>query len=672
MIAFRQLALQRAGTVLIEDADITLHEGYKVGIVGPNGAGKSSLFKLMLGELHADRGDIAMPSSRRTAHMAQEVEALERAITDYVLDGDQALRAVEDEIEQALTAGDDMRYADALGRFEEHDGYSARARAEQLLIGLGFRQHELDQPMQAFSGGWRMRANLARTLFMPSDVLLLDEPTNHLDIDALYWLEEWLRRYPGTLMLIAHDRDFLDAVCDHILHFDNRRLTLYTGNFSAFERARAERLLHQQAEFGKQQARRAELEDFVRRFRAKASKAKQAQSRLKMLERLNSETPLRAHSPFQFRLPAADKVSSPLLTLDNAEIGYGDTATLSNVRLSLVPGQRIGLLGPNGAGKSTLVKTLVGALPLLSGSRVAGEHLALGYFAQHQVDALDMTATPHQHVLRLSPATADQHIRTFLGSFGFRGDDVFATVGHFSGGEKARLALALIAWQKPNLLLLDEPTNHLDLEMRAALTNALALFEGAVVIVSHDRYLLRASIDTFWCVADGRVSPFDGDLDDYHTWLRARTGTPQTAPSHTKSPDTTSSQIKSARAEPPTGDDTANANAAADRPAPIDEPARIDKKAQRQAAAAQRAQLKPLTQARDRAEKALEKAQAAMTVIEHQLADPTLYDASRKKELLDLTQQQGELTVRLAALETAWIEAEEALDAARHAALAQE
>ncbi|WP_027705494.1 ribosomal protection-like ABC-F family protein [Zymobacter palmae] len=651
MIAFRQLALQRAGTVLIEEADLTLHEGYKVGIVGPNGAGKSSLFKLMLGELHADRGDVEMPAQRRIAHMAQEVEALDRSITDYVLDGDQALHAVERDIDEALAAGDDMRYAEALGHYEVHDGYSARARAEQLLVGLGFAQHELDQPMRAFSGGWRMRANLARTLFMPSDVLLLDEPTNHLDIDALYWLEQWLRRYPGTLMLIAHDRDFLDGVCDHIIHFDNRRLALYKGNFTAFERTRAERLLQQQAEFEKQQTRRAELEDFVRRFRAKASKAKQAQSRLKMLERLDSEAPLRAHSPFQFRLPMADKVSSPLLSLDEANIGYGDAPTLTNVRLSLQPGHRIGLLGPNGAGKSTLIKALVGDLPLLAGQRVEGEHLQLGYFAQHQVDALNMEGTPHQHILTLSPKASDQEVRTFLGSFGFRGDDVFATVGNFSGGEKARLALALIAWQKPNLLLLDEPTNHLDLEMRAALTNALALFEGAVVIVSHDRYLLRASIDTFWCVVDGQVSPFDGDLDDYQAWLRTRTGTP--------APETEDAAAQNTVAATP------SLSEAAPTEAQGDDTTRVDKKAQRQAAAALRAQLKPLTQARDRAEKALEKAQATIADIEQQLADPTLYEEARKAELLTLTQRQGELAAQVEALEAEWLEAEEALEEAR-------
>lgn len=640
MIAFRQLALQRAGVPLIDNADLTLHEGYKVGIVGPNGAGKSSLFKLLLGELTQDQGEFEMPAQRRIAHMAQEVDALDRPVTDYVLDGDDALRAIERAIESTRAEGDDMRHAEALSDFDLHDGYSARSRAEQLLVGLGFAQHELDQPMHTFSGGWRMRANLARTLFMPSDVLLLDEPTNHLDLDALFWLEQWLKRYPGTLMLIAHDRDFLDAVCDHIIHFDQHHLVLYTGNYATFERTRAERLAQQEAEFSRQQARRAEMEDFVRRFGAKASKARQAQSRLKMLEKLTLEAPSQAHSPFQFKLPCADKVSTPLLSLDEAAIGYeAASPLLTQVRLSLEPGSRIGLLGPNGAGKSTLIKALTGELPLLSGSRVEGEHLKLGYFAQHQVDALDMNGTPHQHILKRSPTASDQAVRTFLGGFGFQGDDVFATVGHFSGGEKARLALALIAWDKPNLLLLDEPTNHLDLDMRAALTNALAMFEGAVVIVSHDRHLLRASIDTFWCVIDGQATPFDGDLDDYQQWIKTHLANPPM--------------------EAPAFEEASNAAAEIDN--------KVDKKAQRQAAAAARAQLKPLTQARDRAERAMENTQQRMSEIETQLANPSMYDETRKDDLLALTREQGECAAELEQQEAAWLAAEEALEAAQDA-----
>ncbi|WP_027351405.1 ABC-F family ATP-binding cassette domain-containing protein [Halotalea alkalilenta] len=630
MIAFRQLELQRGGEPLIEHADLILHDGQKVGIVGANGAGKSSLFKLILGELSADRGEVELTSGSRIAHMAQEIDALDRSLVDYVLDGDAALREVERLLEAARASGDDLRQAELLGQFEVHDGYSARARAEQLLVGLGFSQGALGHSLSAFSGGWRMRANLARTLFTPSDLLLLDEPTNHLDLDALLWLEQWLVRYPGTLLLISHDRDFLDAVCDRIIHFDERRLELYRGNYSAFERLRAERLASREAERAQQQARRAELEDFVRRFRAKASKARQAQSRLKMLERMEEIAPLRAASPFSFRLLGSDKVSFPLLALDRARVGYSGQGLLENVRLTLAPGDRIGLLGPNGAGKSTLIKALTGQLALLEGERVEGEHLALGYFAQHQVDALDMSSTPHQHVLRLSPSASDQEIRDFLGGFDFRGDAAFARVGEFSGGEKARLALALIAWRRPNLLLLDEPTNHLDLEMRAALTEALAGFEGAVVIVSHDRHLLRASVDQFWCVADGRVAPFDGDLDDYHAWLRQRLG---------------EGSAKTPRDE--------------EEAAP-----RVDKRELRRAAADRRERLKPLTRARDAAERRMTELQDEIDALEARLGDETLYLPERKQELVELTRRRGELAVALEAAEQGWLEAEEALERA--------
>ncbi|QEL09773.1 ATP-binding cassette domain-containing protein [Kushneria phosphatilytica] len=635
MIAFRQLALQRGGTPLIESADFTLSGPQKVGIVGANGAGKSSLFSLLLGELTPDQGEVDIDSGTRIAHMAQEIEALDRGVTDYVLDGDDELRRTEIALARARAAEEHEHEARLHGEIEALDGYTARPRAEQLLVGLGFAQSDLDRPLADFSGGWRMRANLARTLFMPSDLMLLDEPTNHLDLDALLWLEQWLSRYDGTLMLISHDRDFLDAVCDHIAHFEARRVTLYRGNYSTFERTRAERLAQQQAEYEKQQARRAEIERFVERFRAKATKARQAQSRLKMLERMEEVAPLRANSPFQFTLPAAEKVSNPLLALDRADIGYGDSPLLTGVRLSLEPGSRIGLLGPNGAGKSTLIKALTGALPLLAGSRVEGEHLAIGYFAQHQLDSLDMQATPYTHVQRLSPQAGEQVIRNFLGGFGFRGDDVFASAERFSGGEKARLALALIAWHRPNLLLLDEPTNHLDLEMREALVDALTTFEGAVVIVSHDRHLLRASVDDFWCVADGSVTSFDGDLDDYRAWLKARVDQARRQP---ESVETTPESTDSARE------------------------GRGDRKAARQAAAERREQLKPLRKRRDQAEKAVNATQQKLDRLEEQLADPGLYEAERKEEMTRLLREQGELRSQLDEQEQVWLEAEEALE----------
>ncbi|WP_129141030.1 ABC-F family ATP-binding cassette domain-containing protein [Modicisalibacter coralii] len=629
MIALRQLALQRGKQPLFEEAELTLHHGQKAGIVGANGTGKSSLFKLLLGELGPDRGEVSLSGGLRIAHMAQEVESLERSILDYVLDGDHELRATQAALDAARDSGEAHREAELHGRLEALDGYSAPSRAARLLVGLGFTQADLDRPLSAFSGGWRMRVNLAQTLFMPSDLLLLDEPTNHLDLDALLWLEQWLARYPGTLLLISHDRDFLDAVCDQIIHVDQRRLTLYSGNYTTFERTRAEKLAQQQAEAAKQQARREEIERFVARFRAKATKARQAQSRLKMLERMETIAVAHVDSPFHFTLPSADKTSHPLLVLDDAQLGYA-TPLLRDVKLTLLPGQRIGLLGPNGAGKSTLIKSLTGALPLLAGQRVPGEHLAIGYFAQHQLEGLDLKATPFLHVQRLSPTASEQAIRNFLGGFGFRGDDVFGEVARFSGGEKARLALALVAWQKPNLLLLDEPTNHLDLEMREALTEALASFEGTVIVVSHDRHLLRATVDEFWRVADGTVAPFDGDLDDYRVWLKNR--------------------LEEARREAQ-GD-------ASDGEAP---PA--DRKAARRAAAALREKLRPLKRQRDRAEKRMTEAQSRLVTLEEALGDPDLYtDAARKAELTDLLARQGELKGEVESLEEAWLEAEEALE----------
>lgn len=525
MIRLDGVTLMRGGDVLFADASLSLHPGWHVGLVGHNGTGKSSLFALLLGQLGVDAGNLSRPADWRMAHMAQEVGALDQSALDYVLDGDADLRALEAVLAQAEAnpdATDPMQLAHWHEQFATLDGYTARARAQTLLAGLGFSQAQQGQAVRSFSGGWRMRLNLARTLYQPSDLLLLDEPTNHLDLETVLWLQDWLRAYAGTLILISHDRDFLDAVCGHILHIHQQSLRLYTGNYSAFERQRAERLAQQQVLVAKQQAQRAHLEDYVRRFRAKATKAKQAQSRLKMLERLPAIALAHADSPFSFTLTAHDKTSSPLVGLRAASLGHAGNEVLARVNLELLPGSRIGLLGPNGAGKSTLIKSLMGALPLLAGERVAGEHLRLGYFAQHQIESLDMEASPLLLVQRLSPQVAEQSIRDFLGGFGFVGDDALVPCGPFSGGEKARLALALLAWQRPNVLLLDEPTNHLDLDMREALTLALQDFAGAVVLVSHDRHLLSSTVDDFYLVADGRVQLFDGDLDDYAVWLKQR------------------------------------------------------------------------------------------------------------------------------------------------------
>ncbi len=646
MIALRQVALQRGTQTLLENADLTLHNGVKAGIIGANGAGKSSLFKLLLGELGPDQGDVEMSGGQRIAHMAQEVEALDRPIVEYVLDGDHALRKAQADLLAAREAGDAHREAELHGLIETLDGYTAESRAAQLLVGLGFVQADMTRPLSDFSGGWRMRVNLARTLFMPSDLLLLDEPTNHLDLDALLWLEQWLTRYPGTLLLISHDRDFLDAVCDHIVHMHHQTLELYRGNYSRFERTRAEKLALQQAEAAKQQARREEIERFIARFKAKATKARQAQSRVKMLERMEYIAMAHVDSPFHFTLPAADKTSHPLLVLDQATLGYrsqaGDIAQLDKVNITLLPGSRIGLLGPNGAGKSTLIKSLTGELALLNGKRVPGEHLAIGYFAQHQLEGLDVTTTPFVHVQRLSPTASDQEIRNFLGGFGFKGDDAFGEVATFSGGEKARLALALVAWQKPNLLLLDEPTNHLDLEMREALTEALAGFEGTVILVSHDRHLLRATVDEFWRVADHRVEPFDGDLEDYRAWLKARL--------EENRRDARSEKNERQSQQPSS-----------------------DRKAARKAAAELREKLRPLKKERDKAEKAMEAAQHSLEAVEAILADPELYtDSARKAELTDALAKQATIKAQLDDAEQTWLAAEEALEAMEAELLASE
>lgn len=654
MIALRQVALQRGTQTLLDNADVTLNNGVKAGIIGANGAGKSSLFKLLLGELSPDQGDVEMSGGQRIAHMAQEVDALDRPIIEYVLDGDLALRQAEADLLAAREADDAHREAELHGLIETLDGYRAASRAAQLLVGLGFLQADLTRPLSAFSGGWRMRVNLARTLFMPSDLLLLDEPTNHLDLDALLWLEQWLTRYPGTLLLISHDRDFLDAVCDHIVHMHHQTLELYRGNYSQFERTRAEKLALQQAEAAKQQARREEIERFIARFKAQATKAKQAQSRVKMLERMEDIAVAHVDSPFHFTLPAADKTSRPLLVLDQAQLGYrGKTSDgsdnnvqLDKVNVTLLPGSRIGLLGPNGAGKSTLIKSLTGELELLNGKRVPGEHLAIGYFAQHQLEGLDIASTPFVHVQRLSPTASDQDIRNFLGGFGFKGDDAFGVVGNFSGGEKARLALSLVAWQKPNLLLLDEPTNHLDLEMREALTQALASFEGTVILVSHDRHLLRATVDEFWRVADNRVEPFDGDLEDYRVWLKARLE---------DSRRDSRGEKAERQSQQPSGD------------------SREARKASRKAAAELREKLRPLKKQRDQAEKAMEKAQQELEEVEHVLADPELYtDSARKAELTKTLSQQAEIKARLDEAERQWLSAEEALETMEAELLASE
>ncbi|HEY5801058.1 MAG TPA: ATP-binding cassette domain-containing protein, partial [Burkholderiaceae bacterium] len=536
MIRFINVSLMRGTKPLLESCDLTLNPGDKIGLIGANGAGKSSLFGMLRGELHADQGEIDFPAKWRMAYVAQETPALDRPALEYAIDGDVTLRKLQADLDAAEAADhhehthdSGMLIGELHGALADADAYTVQSRAEQLLLGLGFTLDQMQQPVASFSGGWRMRLNLAQALMCPSDLLLLDEPTNHLDLDAIIWLEEWLKRYAGTLIIISHDRDFLDGVVNVVVHIDERKLKRYSGNYSAFERQRAAQLVLAAASIEKQQRAKAHLESFINRFKAKASKARQAQSRMKALAKMEELAPLRAAAEFQFEFREPLSAPNPLLVLDDVEAGYriknewgdetGQKAIVHHINFSLQTGQRIGLLGVNGAGKSTLIKTIAGELTPLSGDAVTGKGLSIGYFAQHQVEMLRHDESPLWHLAKIAPTVREQELRNFLGGFNFPGNMVTSSIAPFSGGEKARLALALIVWQRPNLLLLDEPTNHLDLETREALTMALAQFEGTLVLVSHDRHLLRATTDQFIIVADGRLQPFDGDLDDYKDWL---------------------------------------------------------------------------------------------------------------------------------------------------------
>ena len=523
MISFRNFAQRRGERLLLSNVDLALHAGYRVGVVGRNGAGKSSLFAAMRGEIEADKGDIEVSGRLRVASVAQETPSLPDAAIDFVLGGDVEVAAALKAEADASAAEDWDAVAAAHLRIAELNGYDAEARAGKLLHGLGFSADTHKRPVSAFSGGWRVRLNLARALMMPSDLLLLDEPTNHLDMDAVLWLEQWLLKYPGTLLLISHDREFLDNVATHTLHLHGGGAKLYVGGYTDFERQRAEQLRQQQIAHEKEQAERAHLQSFIDRFKAKASKAAQAQSRMKRLAKLAGTEAVRVEREFRIEFAPPPKLPHSLIRINHGEAGYGkDSIILHHVGFGLEAGDRIGLLGPNGAGKTTLVKTLVGELPLVAGERSAHPDLRIGYFAQHTVESLHEGQSPIDHFREISPDSPTQSFRDFLGKWNFPGDRAFEPVDGFSGGERARLALALIAWQQPNVLLLDEPTNHLDLEMREALAEALSDFDGAIVMVSHDRHLIGLVCDTFWRVADGVVEPFDGDLDEYAAWLRTR------------------------------------------------------------------------------------------------------------------------------------------------------
>ena len=527
MIRLSQLTLIRGAKVLLDTVDVVLNPGDKIGLIGANGSGKSSLFALLRGELHQDQGEFDYPARWRVAHVAQETPALDRSAIEYAIDGDTTLRQLESSLLEAEAADDGMRMGDLYAELADADAYTVRSRAEQLLHGLGFSHEQMDEPVSSFSGGWRMRLNLAQALMCPSDLLLLDEPTNHLDLDAIIWVEAWLQRYAGTLIVVSHDRDFLDGVVNVIVHIDAKKLKRYSGNYSSFERQRAAAVVLASGMMEKQARERAHLESFIERFRAKASKAKQAQSRMKMLAKMEELAPLHVTAPFQFEFREPLRAPDPLLVLEDVVAGYAmapgpDRIILKSIKFALQNGQRYGLLGINGAGKSTLIKTIAGELAPLSGNANFNKGLVVGYFAQHQVEMLRDDQSPLWHLASL-PQTVkrsrEQDFRSFLGGFNFPGEMAINPIANFSGGEKARLALAMIVWQRPNLLLLDEPTNHLDLETREALTVALAQFEGTLVLVSHDRHLLRASTDQFLIVADGVLQPFDGDLEDYRDWL---------------------------------------------------------------------------------------------------------------------------------------------------------
>jgi len=630
MILLRKLAFARAGKPLVTEASLQLHPGWKIGLTGANGCGKSSFFALLRGELHAEGGDLEIPAVWRIGHVAQDTPALPTPALEFVLDGDTELRAVELALLDAEDAHDGHLIAELHTRLQDIEGYAAKARAAEILAGLGFTEPDLRRPVADFSGGWRVRLNLARALVARADLLLLDEPTNHLDLDAVLWLESWLKSFPGTLVMISHDRDFLDAVVNQILHIDAGQMKLYSGNYSTFERTRAERLALQEAMHNKQQREVAHLHAYVERFRAKASKARQAQSRLKALARMEMISAAHVDTPFSFRFRESEGVSDPLLSLEDVAIGYGDTALLEKIRMTLRPGSRIGLLGRNGAGKSTLVKLLAGEKSALAGRRLEGRHLKIGYFAQHQMELLRPDESPLKHLIRQEPLTREQELRDYLGGFDFRGQMADAACGNFSGGEKARLALALMIRTRPNLLLLDEPTNHLDLEMREALTLALQETEAAMVLVSHDRHLLRTTVDELWLVADQRAQPFDGDLDDYADWLatqrnKARNSAPD-------DPD------KLARVE-----------------------SRVSDAASRKSALAGRRNLQKEA---EKLEKQLAVWQAEKVALDGQLADPALYAAPDRALIATLNQRQGELTETIETAEMRWLEIHEALEGA--------
>jgi ATP-binding cassette, subfamily F, member 3 len=642
MLKFDHVTLRRGPRVLFADADFSLFRAEKVGITGENGSGKSSLLSLVRGELQPDAGHFSMPGNLEVAHVAQELDATDQPSLDFVLDGDAALRAIERRIATLeAEGGDGSRLAELYAEYAAAGGYDARARAARLMHGLGFAPTDEARPLRDFSGGWRVRLNVARALMCRSDLLLLDEPTNHLDLDAILWLEGWLREYPGTLLLIAHDREFLDRVVNRVVNIEHGVATLYRGNYSDFETQRAAQLAQQSALYERQQREVRHMEAFVERFRAQATKARQAQSRIKALERMQRIAPAHVDSPFQFSFSPPAKLPRPLLAIEDQAVGYGDVPLVSGISLTVYPGDRIALLGRNGAGKSTVIKLLAGELPARGGTRTEARDLAIGYFAQHQLEQLDPEDSPLGNLRRTAqqhgPQALEQELRDYLASFGFRGDRVFEPVAPFSGGEKSRLALCLMAWRRPNLLLLDEPTNHLDLEMRQALVMALQDYAGAVVMVSHDRHLLRTVSDSFRIVHGGRVQDFDGDLEDYARWLEQSAA--QAAPAAVAASGGNGAQVARESAE--------------------------DRRQRKREEAGQRAQLAPLKAKVARHETEMADLARQIAALDEQLGDASLYEPAGKVRLLELTNRRAQLAQRNDSAETAWLTASEALEAAQ-------
>ena len=610
MLSFNNLELVLGGKTLFDDVSFMIHHHQKVGLVGANGTGKTSLFKIIKGELEIDQSCINFPSSLRISYLAQEVPSSDEVALDYVLSGDFRLLEIQEEISKAENDEKFELLGELYENYSSLGGYTAQSKAEKLMSGLGFKQEDFGKSLKDFSGGWRVRLNLAKTLMQPSDLMLLDEPTNHLDLDAILWLSDWIKSFPGALLLISHDREFLDDCVSSIAHLHRQSIELYSGNYSQFEIIRAERMAEVESNFIKQQKEVAHMQSFINRFKAKATKARQAQSRVKALEKMELIAPAHIDSPFSFTIPETEKISNPLVSLNTSNLGY-EEIILSNINLSISPGDRIGLLGPNGAGKSTLIKSLVGSIPLIDGERLAGNNFKVGYFSQHQVDDLDLSISAFSHIYRLDETKAEKQIRTYLGGFNFKGDKVKEPIDLFSGGEKARLAFAIIAYQKPNILLMDEPTNHLDMDMRHALTMALQSFKGAILLISHDRHLLSSSVDTFYLVDNKTVDVFDGDLDDYKDYILK--------------PNIVKTDSKKVKVKDVVKTDTTLL-------------------------------IKNLKSSISSLEKRISRLNGKLEDTNIKLADPNIYDADRRDDMQDLVRNQSELSGELEVAEKEWLE----------------